>query len=117
KACPGNYLYNLHSYIAEQVNERLGVKTAPTNVVITPESNPYKEPTTNIRKGTKGEGAKWVQWCLWRFGLLDKSEIDGVIGSKSDMAIREAQRRLGLAVDGIVGKNTCQTFKQAFKRV
>lgn len=76
--------------------------------------NPYLEPTTNIRRGIRGEGAKWVQWCLWRFGLLEKAGIDGVIGSKSDMAIREAQCRLGLAADGIVGKNTRQTFKQAF---
>ncbi len=110
KACPGNYLYNLHNYIAEQVNERLGVKTAPTNVTITPEINPYKEPITNIRKGTKGEGAKWVQWCLWRFGLLRKSEIDGIIGSKSEAAIKTAQERLGLKKDGIVGELTRKTF-------
>ncbi len=116
KACPGNYLYNLHSYIAEQVNERLGVKTAPTNAAITPESNPYKEPTTNIRRGTRGEGAKWVQWCLWRFGLLDKAGIDGVIGSESEFAILTAQKRLGLQVDGIVGEITRKTFKSVFNK-
>ncbi|MDE7183437.1 MAG: hypothetical protein K2O40_02955 [Lachnospiraceae bacterium] len=44
--------------------------------------NPYTESTTNVKKGASGEGAKWVQWCLWRFGLLEKSEIDGVIGTK-----------------------------------
>lgn len=76
--------------------------------------NPYLEPTTNIRRGTRGEGAKWVQWCLWRFGLLDKVGIDGVIGSKSEEAISVAQKRLGLKVDGIVGNNTRQTFKQTF---
>ena len=27
KACPGDYLYNKHSYIAEQVNKKLGVTT------------------------------------------------------------------------------------------
>ena len=27
KACPGDYLYNKHSYIAEQVNKKLGVST------------------------------------------------------------------------------------------
>ncbi len=46
------------------------------------------------------------------FGLLEKAGIDGVIGSKSDTAIREAQRRLGLAVDGIVGKATRETWKK-----
>ena len=29
KACPGNYLYNKHSYIAEEVNKRLGVISSP----------------------------------------------------------------------------------------
>jgi Lyzozyme M1 (1,4-beta-N-acetylmuramidase) len=77
--------------------------------------NPYLEPTSNIRKGTRGEGTKWVQWYLWRFGLLEGAEIDGVIGTKSEAAIRIAQKRLGLVVDGIVGKNTRQTFKMVFK--
>lgn len=73
--------------------------------------NPFIEPTANIKKGSKGEGAKWVQWYLWRFGLIDKSGIDGIIGTKSVAAIKEAQRRLGLVVDGIVGKNTRNTWK------
>lgn len=30
KACPGNYLYNKHSYIAEEVNKRLGVISSPS---------------------------------------------------------------------------------------
>lgn len=111
KSCPGDYLYNLHSRIAAEVNKRLGVTTVLAN--ITPEINPFTEPAINIKKGTKGEGAKWVQWCLWRFGLLDQSGIDGVIGSKSEAAIRTAQVRLGLATDGIVGRNTRQKFKQA----
>lgn len=79
--------------------------------------NPYLEPTTNIRRGTRGESAKWVQWYLWRFGLLEESGIDGVIGPKSEEAISIAQKRLELRVDGIVGKNTRQIFKQAFGRV
>ena len=32
KACPGEYLLNKHSYIAEEVNKRLGVKTTTTTV-------------------------------------------------------------------------------------
>lgn len=30
KACPGDYLYNLHGQIAKEVNELLGAKTTPT---------------------------------------------------------------------------------------
>lgn len=51
-----------------------------------------------------------MQWCLWRFGLLTETEIDGVIGSKSVAAIKIAQARLGIKVDGIVGKSARTTF-------
>lgn len=110
KSCPGDYLYNLHSQIAMEVNKRLGATIVSADIA--PKINPFAEPAINVKKGTKGEGAKWVQWCLWRFGLLDQSGIDGVIGSKSEAAIRTAQERLGLATDGIVGRNTRQKFKQ-----
>lgn len=76
--------------------------------------NPFTVPSKNIKKGCKDSGGdmscRWVQWHLWRFGLIEKSGIDGVIGKGSDAAIREAQRRLGLKVDGIVGKNTREVF-------
>lgn len=31
KSCPGDYLYNKHSYIAEQVNKKLGVASPPSS--------------------------------------------------------------------------------------
>lgn len=83
-----------------------------TKYEITVQQNPFIEPVTNIKIGKTGNDAMWVQWYLWRFGLLDKAGIDGVVGSKSDMAIREAQRRLGLPVDGIVGKVTRAVWKK-----
>ncbi len=80
-------------------------------------TNPYIEPTINVKKGSHGEGARWVQWCLWRFGLLDQSGIDGIIGSKSEAALKTAQKRLGLSVDGIAGRNTREKFKIALEGV
>lgn len=74
--------------------------------------NPFTEPTANVKIGKTGNDAMWVQWYLWRFGLLQKDEIDGIIGKKSDAAIREAQRRLKLAVDGIVGKASRALWKK-----
>ncbi len=82
------------------------------SIAISQNHNPYPEPAQNVRIGTTGNNARWVQWCLWRFGLLAKSGIDGVIGSKSVAAINIAQERLGLTVDGIVGKNTRKIFKE-----
>lgn len=74
--------------------------------------NPFTEPTANVKIGKTGNDAMWVQWYLWRFGLLQKDEIDGIIGKQSVVAIREAQRRLGLSADGIVGKVTRATWKK-----
>lgn len=79
---------------------------------ITIDYNPFIEPVSNVKIGKTGNDAMWVQWYLRMFGLINKEEIDGVIGTKSDAAIREAQRRLGLKVDGIVGKITRATWKK-----
>ncbi len=84
------------------------------DTVMTQNHNPYPEPTQTVRFGTTGNHARWVQWCLWRFGLLAESGIDGIIGAKSVSAIKTAQQRLGLNDDGIVGKDTQMTFKRVF---
>ncbi len=58
KACPGNYLYDRHGDIADEVNQRLGVKPAPFK--------PYQVRVTtknlNIRKGpgTKYGRVKYI---------------------------------------------------------
>lgn len=83
-----------------------------TKYEITVQYNPFTEPTLNVKSGTVGNDAMWVQWYLWRFGLIQKGEIDGVIGTISDAGIREAQRRLGLDADGIVGKATRALWKK-----
>lgn len=117
KSCPGDWLYSRYRDLAERVNKLLnGNKLEEQEHTITPNFNPFTEPTVNVKKGTRGEGAKWVQWCLWRFGLLDKAGIDGVIGSESEFAILTAQKRLGLQVDGIVGEITRKTFKSVFNK-
>lgn len=62
KACPGDYLYNKHSYIAEEVNKKLGVvqsstktETTKTTTTSTTKVTSYKVKVTasalNIRKG------------------------------------------------------------------
>ncbi len=88
---------------------------------ITAESNPFKEPDGYITLGNNGEGSKWVQWYLWRFGLLltngvpDSKKITGYIDNESFEAIKTAQVRLGLTgrqVDGIVGKATKALFRK-----
>lgn len=56
---------------------------------------PYKEPTILIKQGSKGEGAKWVQWHLWKLGYLpNEKEVDGVFGSKSAFALLTFQKKV-----------------------
>jgi peptidoglycan hydrolase-like protein with peptidoglycan-binding domain len=78
---------------------------------ITLDNNPFTEPSQTIAYNSRGEGAKWVQWYLWRFGLIDKTGIDGIIGNQSVKAIKLSQERLGLTVDGKVGKETRKVWK------
>lgn len=85
--------------------------------------NPYPEPTRNIywRRGKAlmhGDDIRWVQWHLWRFGLLldkkgvpDAGQIDGMWGEKSDEALVIAQTRLGLKQDRICGPASREMFK------
>lgn len=109
KSCPGDWLYLRYGELADKVNQLLaGGKTGIINV----ESNPFMEPVTVVKKGSRGESVKWVQWYLWRFGLIDKAGIDGIFGTGTDAAVREAQKRLKLDRDGKVGSKTREAWKK-----
>ncbi len=75
-------------------------------------ANPFSEPTGIVKLGCRGENVKWVQWYLWRFGLINKSGIDGIFGVNTNAAVKEAQKRLGLLPDGKVGPDTINTWKK-----
>ena len=68
------------------------------------EGCPYPEPTVNIRWGSTGSGASWVQWQLRRHGAA--IEVDGIFGAASTAALRAFQKAHGLAADGICGPAT-----------
>lgn len=74
----------------------------------TPEK--YTEPTANIRQGSTGEGAKWVQDRLNQNGY--SVTVDGIFGAKSKAALVAFQKAKGLTADGICGKNTREVLKQ-----
>lgn len=79
--------------------------------------NPFQEPETVIKMKSKGDGVRWVQWFLWRFGLISKSGIDGIFGINTYAAVVEAQKKLGLAADGIVGKLTKEAFAKTCETI
>lgn len=93
------------------------------NAIIRASQNPYPKPkrTLKYQKGKyimHGDDVKWVQWHLWRFGLLldkngipDATQIDGYYGPNTDSKVKIAQQRRGLKVDGIVGAKTLEDFE------
>ena len=58
-----------------------------------------------IKQGSTGETVKTIQRKLKNWGYY-KGAVDGVFGSQTKEAVRYFQRKNGLTVDGIVGKQT-----------
>lgn len=81
----------------------------------TSEDCPYKEPTANLRKGAKGSVVKWIQWHLNKFDSRNNLTIDGIWGAHTQLAVLDAQGRLGLIQDGIVGVKTRTALKNAIQ--
>ena len=87
-----------------------------------PNVNPYAEPTTStLKKGSRGNGVKWVQWQLNKVPgdkfVLDKYKsgtklaIDGIFGDSTHCAVYAFQKSMNLKADGIVGKDTRTALK------
>lgn len=69
--------------------------------------NPFARPAANLRRGSRGDGVKWVQWYLVRKDYdIGASGIDGRYGASTEAAVRQIQQAYGLTVDGIVGART-----------
>ena len=74
------------------------------------EECPYAEPTHNVRWGSIGNGAKWVQWQLNRHGA--SLDVDGWFFNKSVDALKKFQHDHGLAWDGVCGPLTKEALKK-----
>ena len=66
--------------------------------------NPYDTPTRTLKRGCKGADVRWLQVELNNHGydLLQ----DGVMGIKTEAAVRDYQSKHGLVVDGLAGQRT-----------
>ncbi|MCU0695636.1 MAG: peptidoglycan-binding protein [Myxococcaceae bacterium] len=62
----------------------------------------------SLRRGMEGPAVTWVQRKL---GV----EADGKFGPATEQAVRAMQRRSGLAVDGIVGRQTSNRLEDGFR--
>jgi len=73
------------------------------------EPNPYALTASLLKAGSRGDSVKWVQFELNRYGY--KLAVDGIFGIKTTTAVKDYQKKNGLLVDGIVGKNTLKKLK------
>lgn len=70
---------------------------------------PYSQPVATAKRGSKGNGVRWVQWWLRLWGY--QVSVDGVYGAKTEKAVIAFQKRLGLEADGVVGAVTKNALK------
>ena len=59
--------------------------------------------------GSRGEEVRQIQTKLKRWGYYD-GNVDGIYGSQTLAAVKYFQRKNGLKVDGIAGKNTLEAM-------
>ena len=85
--------------------------------IYNPNVVPYQNPSISVRLGTRGDAARFVQWCLWKdecYPSGKKSEVDGVFGKKSVESLMTFQKKHGLDPDGIAGPLTQGVMKERY---
>ena len=80
------------------------------------QSTPSSGSTTLLRSGSRGSAVKQLQERLILLGYLN-DRADGIFGRLTDAAVRQYQRRNGLTVAGIAGKNTLSRVSAEAQRV
>lgn len=128
KSCPGDYLYNNHYYIAEQVNKKLGVCTSNSAAVTPPVSSSSTKQLYRVRKSWKDSASQ-----IGAYSSLDNAkkvckagyyvfDDDGNIvypidnsntsstqasgGYTKQQFIKDVQSAIGAKIDGIAGNET-----------
>jgi len=75
-----------------------------------------KIPTQTLKRGSKGEGVKWLQASLQALGhSCGESGVDGVFGAQTERALKQYQLRWGLECDGVCGRFTKTQIVKAFR--
>ena len=122
KACPGDYLYNRHGKIAEEVNKRLkgkNVKPSTSNTYshtqfvkdvqkacgatvdgIAGSNTINKTVTLSAYKNTRHPAVKPVQKKLYALGYTQVGTADGETGPKFTAAVKAFQKDNKCTVDG-----------------
>lgn len=73
------------------------------------QENTYPEPTEVLKRGSRGEQVKWLQFELKNLGF-DVGNIDGIYGAKTEKSVKQFQEKV--FVDGIAGTKTIDALKK-----
>lgn len=76
---------------------------------VTGVSNPYTLTASLLKKGSKGENVRWLQYELNKTGA--QLAVDGEFGDKTLQAVKNYQKSKGLVVDGVVGSKTFKALR------
>jgi peptidoglycan hydrolase-like protein with peptidoglycan-binding domain len=87
-------------------------ETTPAKIQTPPETNPAENTNTapitpadtTLRLGAAGENVKELQRKLNKFNY--NLSVDGNFGTSTNFAVKDFQKKVGLAADGIVGPST-----------
>lgn len=72
--------------------------------VVVQDGNPWKLTSGYMKRGSKSESVKWLQYELNARGAA--LVVDGVFGRLTEDAVRDFQGKSRIKVDGIVGEET-----------
>lgn len=73
-----------------------------------PNGNPYNQPTSNLKKGSRGNSVRWLQYALNKRGA--HLIVDGIFGEKTRQAVIKFQQDHDLVPDGICGPITIKAI-------
>lgn len=68
-----------------------------------------------LKRGSKGRAVSELQALLNRSGAFPRLNPDGDFGQKTEVAVRSAQERLQLVVDGKAGPQTLKALRESIK--
>lgn len=75
-----------------------------------PNGNPYNQPSSTLKKGSRGNSVRWLQYALNKRGA--HLIVDGAFGEKTRQALIKFQQDHGLTPDGICGPLTLKAVAQ-----
>lgn len=73
--------------------------------------NPYPATAKVLRRGSKGDAVRYLQWILKNKAGFTSLSVDGSFGPATEKAVMSLQEAYKITVDGVVGKNTWSVLK------